>query len=83
MPQGSLFSAGRNISQGLAEFNQIIKSQAHAFNLRVVDLYPLSQTIGTLFSPDGLHPSAEGYGRWAALIEPAFPHQPLRMGSVI
>ncbi len=71
-PAGKYYSGGRDIHQGLAEFNQIIENEAKAFKLRVVDLFPLSQTLGALVSPDGLHPSAQGYKRWADLIEQAF-----------
>ena len=75
MPAGSQFSGGRDISSGIASFNQIIKKEAALYGLKVVDLYPLSQTMGgdpTLSASDGLHPSAKGYALWADLIEKAF-----------
>ncbi len=75
--EGKSYSNGRNIAQGLAEFNQIIKDEAALRSVRVVDLFPLSQTMGQdslLFSSDGLHPSAKGYALWADLIEPHFPN---------
>jgi lysophospholipase L1-like esterase len=75
MPVGIRFSGGRDIAGGLAGFNQIIKDQAHSFGLRVVDIYPLSRTLASLVSPDGLHPSAQGYARWADLIEAYFPQK--------
>jgi lysophospholipase L1-like esterase len=75
MPAGSQYSGGRDISAGIASFNQIIKKEAALHGLKVVDLYPLSQTMGrdrSLSSSDGLHPSAKGYALWADLIEGAF-----------
>ena len=73
-PAGREFANGRDIAQGIAEFNKIIQEEAEAHRINVVDLYPLSQTIGASYvAADGLHPSAEGHVRWAQLIEPAFP----------
>ena len=75
MPAGSQYSGGRNISAGIASFNLIIKKEAALHGLKVVDLCPLSQTMGgdaSLSAPDGLHPSAKGYALWADLIEKAF-----------
>jgi acyl-CoA thioesterase-1 len=72
-PSGQQYSNGRDISKGLAEFNAILKIEANARHIQVVDLYPLSQTLkGDVFSSDGLHPSAKGYAKWAELIEPNF-----------
>jgi lysophospholipase L1-like esterase len=72
-PFGRQFSYGRDIPQGIKEFNQIIIREAQLRGLKTVDLYPLSQTLGqdiSLIAQDGLHPSAKGYVRWADLIEP-------------
>ncbi len=72
MPSGSQYANGRDISAGIASFNQIIKKQAALHHLNVVDLYPLSQTMGqdpSLSASDGLHPSAKGYALWENLIE--------------
>lgn len=74
-PTGKQFSNGRNISQGIKEFNQIIIKEARLRGLKIVDLYPLSQKMGqdySLIAQDGLHPSAKGYAQWADLIEPVF-----------
>jgi lysophospholipase L1-like esterase len=74
-PAGRQYSGGRNISAGISSFNQIIKKEAASHGLKVVDLYPLSQTMGgdkSLSASDGLHPSAKGYALWADLIEGAF-----------
>ena len=75
MPAGKQYSGGRDISAGIASFNQIIKKEAASHGLKVVDLYPLSQTMGrdpSLSASDGLHPSAKGYALWADLIEGTF-----------
>lgn len=73
-PVGIQFSHGRDIAQGIKEFNQIIIKEAQLRGLKAVDLFPLSQTMGkdpSLIAQDGLHPSAKGYAQWADLIEPA------------
>ena len=75
MPAGRQYSRGRDIAKGIAEFNQIMIKETKRHGLNVVDLYPLSQTMGedlSLAAADGLHPSAKGYARWADLIEPEF-----------
>lgn len=75
MPVGAEYSGGRDITQGIAEFNEIVMEEAQAYPLTVVDLYPFSRTIEEdkfYASPDGLHPSAKGYARWADVIQPSF-----------
>jgi len=72
-PAGKQFANGRDISQGIKEFNKILVKEAQAHGLKTVDLYPLSQTMGqdvSLIAQDGLHPSSKGYAKWADLIEP-------------
>ncbi|MFN8390738.1 MAG: SGNH/GDSL hydrolase family protein [Bdellovibrionota bacterium] len=73
-PTGARFSGGRNISEGIAEFNGIIKAAGKDFGIPVVDIYELSRQAETrpeLTGRDGLHPSAQQYSEWAALITPA------------
>ena len=75
-PQGAGYGSGRNIAEGMDRFNQIAKKEAKARKIKIVDVYPLSQTMKgklSFFAEDGLHPSAKGYKLWADLIEPAFP----------
>ena len=77
-PAGNNYSGGRDIARGLDQFNEIIKKHAKAKGFKVIDLYPLSQTMGqdvSLFAADGLHPSAKGYARWADLIESGFMNE--------
>ena len=55
----------------IKSFNSIIIQSAARQGCPVVDLYPGSQEMGNdplLVSADGLHPSAEMYSRWAAVI---------------
>ena len=73
MPVGNQFSDGRSISKGIDEFNAVIKQEARARGLAVVDINPFSKTMGTnlkLIASDGLHPSAQGYAQWEKLIFP-------------
>lgn len=73
-PQGSLYGGGRNISKGIAEFNDIIKSEALKRGLVVVDIFELTQKMkgkSDLVAADGLHPSAKEYAEWEKVILPA------------
>ncbi|MCY7362221.1 MAG: SGNH/GDSL hydrolase family protein, partial [Ignavibacteria bacterium] len=72
-PTGRNHSNGRDISQGISEFNEIIKDEAKLRNLPVVDIYPVSQKMkddSSLIAQDGLHPSAPEYAIWEKLIYP-------------
>jgi lysophospholipase L1-like esterase len=70
---GAMYSGGRDIARGLAEFNDIIKQEGTKRGLKVVDVFALSQNMrhdATLTAPDGLHPSAKEYGLWEEAIFP-------------
>lgn len=72
-PSGGQFAFGRDISQGLKEYNRIILQEAQKRGAVTVDLFPFSKMMDrdpSLTSADGLHPSAKGYAAWADLIEP-------------
>ncbi len=72
-PQGALYSGGRDISKGITEFNDLIKSEAKKRGLVCVDIFPLSKGMlnhKDLVAADGLHPSAKEYALWEALIFP-------------
>ncbi len=72
-PQGKLYGSGRNISNGISEFNNIIKSEAKKRGLVCVDIFPVSQQMKNnqdLVAADGLHPSAKEYAIWETLIFP-------------
>jgi lysophospholipase L1-like esterase len=72
-PEGAMYSNGRDISKGIAAFNDIIKAEAKKRNLRCVDIYPLSKYMKEskdLVAEDGLHPSAKEYALWEKMILP-------------
>jgi len=73
-PEGPKYSKGRNISEGLQGFNQIIKEEAKKRKLPCVDIFPTSLNMlnnPELISSDNLHPSAKEYALWEQLIYPA------------
>jgi lysophospholipase L1-like esterase len=72
-PSGPKYSRGRNIHEGIANFNKIVTEEAHKRGLEVVDIFPLSKKMGhgkSLVAKDGLHPSAKAYAEWEKLIFP-------------
>jgi len=72
-PTGAQYGYGRDISKGLSQFNDIIKSEAAKRKLPVVDIFPISKNMGkdpSLVAKDGLHPSAKEYAIWEQLIYP-------------
>ncbi len=73
-PKGGEYARGRDISSGLTSFNEIITEEAERRGLMVVNIFPESQKMRDrpeLIAPDGLHPSAQAYAEWEALIAPA------------
>jgi acyl-CoA thioesterase-1 len=72
-PTGAMYSNGRDISKGIADFNSIILEEAKKREIKTVDLYAQSKEMGkdkSLVADDGLHPSAKGYAVWEKLIYP-------------
>jgi lysophospholipase L1-like esterase len=72
-PTGPKYARGRNISEGLTRFNQIIAEEASKRALRVVDVFATSKQMGgdpSLVAADGLHPSAKEYTEWEKIIFP-------------
>lgn len=70
-PTGKNYSAGRDISKGISEFNDIIKQEGKTRGLIVVDIFTISKTMGSdasLVAADGLHPSATEYSIWEKMI---------------
>jgi acyl-CoA thioesterase I len=70
-PTGARYSRGRNISEGLTRFNEIINDEAKKRSLKVVDVFPTSKAMKTdssLIATDGLHPSAREYAEWEKII---------------
>jgi acyl-CoA thioesterase I len=73
-PTGHKYSRGRNIHEGIRQFNQIVTEEARKRGLEVVDIFPLSKKMGedkSLVAKDGLHPSAKEYAEWEKIILPA------------
>jgi acyl-CoA thioesterase I len=73
-PTGAKYSRGRNIHEGIIQFNQIVTEEARKRGLTVVDIFPLSKKMGqdkSLVAKDGLHPSAKAYAEWEKIIFPA------------
>jgi lysophospholipase L1-like esterase len=72
-PTGGRYARGRNISEGLTRFNQIITEEAKKRGLKVVDVFPASKAMKddpSLVATDGLHPSAKEYAEWEKIIFP-------------
>jgi acyl-CoA thioesterase I len=72
-PEGKKYGNGRNISEGISSFNEIIFKEASARGLKVVDLFKFSHEIKydkQSVAADGLHPSAKEYSLWEKLIFP-------------
>ena len=73
-PTGPKYSRGRNIHEGIKQFNQIVTEEAAKRGLKVVDILPLSKRMGedkSLVAKDALHPSAKEYAEWEKIIFPA------------
>jgi acyl-CoA thioesterase I len=73
-PTGPKYARGRNIHEGITQFNQIVTEEARKRGLSVVDIFPLSKKMGqnkSLVAKDGLHPSAKEYAEWEKTILPA------------
>ena len=73
-PTGPNYARGRNIHEGITQFNKIVTEEAHRRGLEVVDIFPLSKKMGhdkSLVAKDGLHPSAKAYAEWEKIIFPA------------
>jgi acyl-CoA thioesterase I len=78
MPAGPQYSHGRDIAQGLTEFNRIIMEEAQQSSVDVFDLFSLSQSFAqdrSFAAEDGLHPSAKGYAVWAQALSPLIEHK--------
>ena len=73
-PTGPKYARGRNIHEGITQFNKIVTDEAHKRGLQVVDIFPVSKNMGhdkSLVAKDGLHPSAKAYAEWEKIIFPA------------
>jgi lysophospholipase L1-like esterase len=73
-PTGPIYARGRDISEGITGFNQIMAEEAAKRGLHVVDVFPTSKKMHddrSLVAGDGLHPSAKEYAEWEKIIFPA------------
>lgn len=72
-PEGPKYSKGRNISDGLKDFNSVIEDAALKNDFAIADLFTVSQEMSgkpEMIADDGLHPSALTYARWCEIITP-------------
>lgn len=72
-PYASKLGDRNELQRKISEFNAIILKEAQARDLKVVDLFKVSQGMGTdstLVASDGLHPSPREHVIWAKLIFP-------------
>ncbi len=62
----------QDVSKLIEEYNQAIRDEANKRDLRVADIFPISQTMtdNEDYISDGLHPSAKGYAKWEEVIFP-------------
>lgn len=72
-PEGGKYARGRDISAGIAAFNEIVRNEARWRALEYVDIFPLSRRLRgpEYMAADNLHPSAAAYARWEESIFPA------------
>jgi lysophospholipase L1-like esterase len=71
-PAGARYSRERDITAGIAAFNNVIADVAGKHQASLVDIFPLSRRLGApeFVAEDGLHPSGAAYARWEELIFP-------------
>jgi acyl-CoA thioesterase I len=72
-PAGSQYANGRDISDGISTYNDIIRSEAKVRGLLVADIFYISQQLASqqgMLATDGLHPSADQYAIWLRTIQP-------------
>lgn len=78
---GKFSAGGRNITQGIASFNEIIAQEAAVAGVNIIDIFPASQRMPeSFYALDGLHPNGKGYAEWEKIIFEAVYDQ-LRKGK--
>ncbi len=77
IPDAAITPAGKKYGGGsevvIKRFNQIIKEEAEARKMKVVDLFPLTKQMENnvfLVHTDNFHPSGLEYQRWVKQISP-------------
>jgi len=60
------------LSKLIQDYNEAIKEEGSKRGIKVVDIFPVSQTMieANDYIEDGLHPSAKGYLKWEKVIFP-------------
>jgi acyl-CoA thioesterase-1 len=82
MPRAKEFHDGRDVAKGLAAYNTVINAECAKRGIKVIDLFALSQRLGGgVVSPDGLHPSEQGYAKWEEFIEPVVIEHLKKIGA--
>lgn len=70
-PNGGKYGHGRDITEGIKEFNAIITGEANKRGIKMVDIFPTTQQMNNKpdhVATDGLHPSAKEYALWETSI---------------
>ncbi len=73
-PTGKAYGGGRDISEGVSSFNEIVMEESRKKNVTYVDIFELSKGMGkdmSLINWDGLHPSSKEYILWTDVIYPS------------
>ncbi len=68
------FAESRNRNQVAKEieaFNSINRKLAVGYNVQYITITAAGVNDETMLAPDGLHPSAKEYSRWAGLLSDA------------
>lgn len=62
----------KDLSAFIDSYNNIIKEEGKKRELKIVDIFPVSQTMTKSddYINDGLHPSSAGYTKWEGIIFP-------------
>ncbi len=74
-PAAASFGAVTTIAARIKRFNAIAREEAELAGGIYVDIFPLmrEQARRGMLAPDGLHPSAAAYARWADALRERLP----------
>jgi acyl-CoA thioesterase I len=73
-PAGASFGDVAIVARTIERFNEVAREEAERAGARWINLFPLmrEQARRRVFSPDGLHPSADAYAEWARELAKAW-----------
>ena len=76
---GASFGAPSAIAARIERFNTIAREEAERVAAVYVDIFALmrEQLRRGMFAPDGLHPSATAYAKWADALRDRMPARPV------